>query len=461
MTESVLAKAKFRSLSAVITDKMEHALRAVEQSEDDNFCVLVEKAGLNPENSFRNGNLRGVDFTNCDLRGYDFTGADLRECSGAMVTWDASTKLDGVDARGSIFQHEVRVRQAQQADAQLLKRCKILLKSDWVTQAVWAADLYDGKTHEEYPALIATYVIEHTDDNSARIELLEGLEGHFSSEEEYMDYVHSILARRDVDDDVFIYAIRILTTATVKDDKTVQLLRRLIFHGHFSVGYAALQALARFSGTKSLVKQITADVYSPSHTNFRVELLRKIMWRWNTEQIANLCSLYSEEADALLKAFKVQKDELRSEAPDFEKLKDEIRSGRVSVEQLRTNPNKITKEEFFGMIPDFSAPITMPKIRESGILNDPARLNSLLISIARLKESHNIEFPFKIDAVERIVEVSRENRKVRDSLPRKNYYEEPNNSQYTWPPIFTREWGSEDIFSSSKLVEIVARQSSF
>lgn len=81
----------------MITDEERDTLLAIASAEAADFVQLARIAGLDPATSFRDADLRGVDFVGCDLRGFDFSGTDLTGASfvGASLAgarFDRSTR---------------------------------------------------------------------------------------------------------------------------------------------------------------------------------------------------------------------------------------------------------------------------------------------------------------------------------------------------------------------------------
>ena len=62
-------------------------VRRVLSADTDDFCELLELAGLDPGKDLRFQDFSGCDFSGANLRGYDFTGARLHGCrfEGALI----------------------------------------------------------------------------------------------------------------------------------------------------------------------------------------------------------------------------------------------------------------------------------------------------------------------------------------------------------------------------------------
>ena len=61
-----------------LTEAQRRVVRAILDHPDDDFGALMRLAGLDPAASFREADLRGVDFGTGDIADFDFSGADLR-----------------------------------------------------------------------------------------------------------------------------------------------------------------------------------------------------------------------------------------------------------------------------------------------------------------------------------------------------------------------------------------------
>jgi lysophospholipid acyltransferase (LPLAT)-like uncharacterized protein len=77
------------------------AISKVLESESACFSELVAISGLNKRRSFREVDLRGVNFDRSDLRGFDFTNSNLSNTKWRGARYDRSTILEGADLQGA------------------------------------------------------------------------------------------------------------------------------------------------------------------------------------------------------------------------------------------------------------------------------------------------------------------------------------------------------------------------
>jgi uncharacterized protein YjbI with pentapeptide repeats len=73
------------------------AVDAILSTPEEDFVILANAAGLDPEVDFIGVDLRYIEFGDCDLKGFNFSGADL---TGADLS---KAKVDGAcfdDAKG-------------------------------------------------------------------------------------------------------------------------------------------------------------------------------------------------------------------------------------------------------------------------------------------------------------------------------------------------------------------------
>ena len=77
--------------------------RKVVGADTDEFCKLIELAGLDPRCDLRFQDFSGCDFSGCDLRGFDFTAARLNGCRFAGALIDGArfdqAEIDGANLR--------------------------------------------------------------------------------------------------------------------------------------------------------------------------------------------------------------------------------------------------------------------------------------------------------------------------------------------------------------------------